>query len=168
MGEPKVIKRYANRKLYDTERSCYVTLDEIAEMVKEGEDVRVIDNKTKDDLTAVTLAQIIVEEEKKVSRMPLKLLRGIIQSSNEAIGDLAPAESLSELAERLVDTGMPWNTAEPALAIPWAIDSWSMSTRYWYLAANERASPAVWEKPINTRPTAAPMISPFLPPPSSA
>ena len=81
---PKLIKRYANRKLYDTERSCYVTLDEISQMIKEGEDVRVIDNKTKDDLTAVTLAQIIVEEEKKVQKMPLKLLRSIIQSGNEA------------------------------------------------------------------------------------
>jgi polyhydroxyalkanoate synthesis repressor PhaR len=80
----KVIKRYANRKLYDTERSCYVTLEEISQMIKEGEDVRVVDNKTKDDLTAVTLAQIIVEEEKKVQKMPLKLLRSIIQSGNEA------------------------------------------------------------------------------------
>lgn len=80
----KVIKRYANRKLYDTERSCYVTLEEISLMIKDGEDVRVVDNKTKDDLTAVTLAQIIVEEEKKVQKMPLKLLRSIIQSGNEA------------------------------------------------------------------------------------
>jgi len=88
MTEPKVIKRYANRKLYDTERSCYVTLDEIALMIKDGEEVQVIDNKSKDDLTAVTLAQIIVEEEKKVSRMPLKVLRGIIQNSNDTIGDL--------------------------------------------------------------------------------
>ncbi len=84
----KVVKRYANRKLYDTERSCYVTLEEISQMIKEGEDVRVIDNKTKDDLTAVTLAQIIVEEEKKVSKMPLKLLRSIIQSGNDAIANL--------------------------------------------------------------------------------
>ena len=83
----KVIKRYANRKLYDTERSCYVTLDEISQMIKLGDDVKVVDNKTKDDLTAVTLAQIIVEEEKKVQKMPLKLLRSIIQSGNEAIGD---------------------------------------------------------------------------------
>ena len=88
MKQPKVIKRYANRKLYDTERSCYVTLDEISTMIKDGEEVRVIDNKSKDDLTAVTLAQIIVEEEKKVAKMPLKLLRSIIQSSNDAIGDL--------------------------------------------------------------------------------
>lgn len=84
----KVIKRYANRKLYDTERSCYVTLEEISQMVKDGEEVRVVDNKSKDDLTAVTLAQIIVEEEKKVSKMPLKLLRSIIQSGNDAIANL--------------------------------------------------------------------------------
>ena len=85
--QPKVIKRYANRKLYDTERSCYVTLEEIAHMIKEGDEVRVIDNKSKDDLTAVTLAQIIVEEEKKVAKMPLKLLRSIIQSGNEVVTD---------------------------------------------------------------------------------
>lgn len=84
--QAKIIKRYANRKLYDTERSCYVTLEEIAQMVKGGEDIQVIDNKSKDDLTAVTLAQIIVEEQKKVARMPLKLLRIIIQNSNDALG----------------------------------------------------------------------------------
>jgi len=87
MTQPaKIIKRYANRKLYDTERSCYVTLDEIAQMVKSGDDIQVIDNKSKDDLTAVTLAQIIVEEQKKVARLPLKLLRIIIQNSNDALG----------------------------------------------------------------------------------
>src|SRR5688572_2955692 len=84
--QTKVIKRYANRKLYDTERSCYVTLEEISQMIKEGDDVKVVDNKTKDDLTAVTLAQIIVEEEKKVQKMPLQLLRSIIQSGETALG----------------------------------------------------------------------------------
>lgn len=93
----KVIKRYANRKLYDTERSCYVTLEEISQMIKEGEDVRVVDNKTKDDLTAVTLAQIIVEEEKKVQKMPLKLLRSIIQSGNDAIAHLDVSKYASNL-----------------------------------------------------------------------
>ncbi|MDP2344572.1 MAG: polyhydroxyalkanoate synthesis regulator DNA-binding domain-containing protein [Deltaproteobacteria bacterium] len=103
----KVIKRYANRKLYDTERSCYVTLEEISLMIKEGEDVRVVDNKTKDDLTAVTLAQIIVEEEKKVSRMPLKLLRSIIQSGNEALANLTVGpgrwETVGKAAQTLKD-----------------------------------------------------------------
>lgn len=109
MKQPKVIKRYANRKLYDTERSCYVTLEEISQMIKDGEDVQVIDNRSKDDLTAVTLAQIIVEEEKKVAKMPLKLLRGIIQSGNEALNDFYqkrvadPVTNLREDVERRVD-----------------------------------------------------------------
>lgn len=81
----KVIKRYANRKLYDTERSCYVTLDEISAMIKRGEEVKVVDNKSGEDLSAVTLAQIIFEEEKKKSKMPLSVLRNIIQSSSESI-----------------------------------------------------------------------------------
>lgn len=81
----KVIKRYANRKLYDTERSCYVTLDEIASMIKRGDEVKVVDNKSGEDLSAVTLAQIIFEEEKKRSKMPLSMLRNIIQSSSETI-----------------------------------------------------------------------------------
>ena len=62
---PRLIKRYANRKLYDTRDSRYVTLPQIASYVREGEDVTIIDNTTKEDLTNVTLAQIIYEEEKK-------------------------------------------------------------------------------------------------------
>ena len=64
----KVIKRYSNRKLYDTDRSKYVTLDEIAKMIKAGEEITIIDNETKEDLTSVTLTQIIYEEEKRESR----------------------------------------------------------------------------------------------------
>ncbi len=106
----KVIKRYANRKLYDTERSCYVTLDEISQMIKEGDDVKVIDNKSRDDLTAVTLAQILVEEEKKVAKMPLKLLRSIIQSGNDAVSDFYekrvadPVKSFKDDVERRVES----------------------------------------------------------------
>ncbi len=81
---PKVIKRYANRKLYDTERSSYVTLDEIADMVKGGIDVRIMDNRTGEDLSSVTLAQIVYEEEKKQkSLLPLSALRHIIQSGED-------------------------------------------------------------------------------------
>src|SRR5881398_973945 len=83
--EPKVIKRYTNRKLYDTVESRYVTLDEIAEMIKGGAEVRIIDNRTKEDLTSVTLAQIIFEEEKKQSQMPLSMLREIIRHPGESI-----------------------------------------------------------------------------------
>jgi polyhydroxyalkanoate synthesis repressor PhaR len=81
--EPKVIKRYTNRKLYDTVESRYVTLDEIAEMIKAGAEVKIIDNRTKDDLTSVTLAQIIFEEEKKTSKMSLETLRDMIRHGGE-------------------------------------------------------------------------------------
>lgn len=86
---PKVIKRYQNRKLYDTSDSCYVTLEDIGEMIRLGDDVQVIDNTTKEDLTSVTLAQIIFEEQKKKTNVqPLGTLREIIQGSSEAIRDL--------------------------------------------------------------------------------
>lgn len=86
---PKVIKRYQNRKLYDTSDSCYVTLEDIGEMIRLGDDVQVIDNTTKEDLTSVTLAQIIFEEQKKKTNVqPLGTLRQIIQGSSEAIRDL--------------------------------------------------------------------------------
>ncbi len=87
MSEPKIVKRYANRKLYDTERSCYVTLDDIAIMISAGDEVRVIDNKSGEDLTSVTLAQIIFESEKKNNFMPLGLLRDLIQNRGEDIKD---------------------------------------------------------------------------------
>ena len=86
--EPKIIKRYTNRKLYDTVESRYVTLDEIAEMIKTGSEVKIIDNRTKDDLTSVTLAQIIFEEEKKTSKMSLKTLLGLIRHGSEVAQQL--------------------------------------------------------------------------------
>ena len=87
MSATKIVKRYANRKLYDTERSCYVTLEDISVMIKAGDEVRVIDNKSGEDLTSVTLAQIIFETEKKNNFMPLSLLRGLIQDGGEAINE---------------------------------------------------------------------------------
>ncbi len=89
MGESRVVKRYANRKLYDTQRSRYVTLQQIAEMIRAGEDVKIVDNNSKEDLTAITLAQIIFEEEKKSSFLPLSALRNIIQSGGNSIQQLA-------------------------------------------------------------------------------
>lgn len=95
----KLIKRYANRKLYDTARSCYVTLEEIADMVKAGEDLRIIDNRTGEDLTGVTLTQIIYEDQKKTDQksvLPLGALRSIIQSGGEIFSRLTPAKKTEE------------------------------------------------------------------------
>ena len=77
----RVIKRYSNRKLYDTKDSTYVTLLSIAEMVRNGEDVQIIDNATKEDKTDVTLALIISEELKSKPRaIPLATLKALIRN----------------------------------------------------------------------------------------
>ena len=65
---PVVVKKYANRRLYNTEASTYVTLDDLAKMVREGRDFVVYDAKTGDDITRSVLTQIIVEEESKVGQ----------------------------------------------------------------------------------------------------
>jgi len=84
----RIIKRYSNRKLYDTKDSRYVTLLQIAEMVRSGAEVQIIDNNTKKDLTEVTLAQIIYEEQKAHSRsVPLQTLKEII---HQRLGRLIP------------------------------------------------------------------------------
>lgn len=82
----RVIKRYSNRKLYDTRQSRYVTLLHIAEMVRAGEDVQIIDNATKEDKTDSTLALILSEELKTQPRaVPLGTLRELIQERREKL-----------------------------------------------------------------------------------
>lgn len=86
--ENKIIKRYRNRKLYDTKQSCYVTLNDIAKMIRKNELIRVIDNSTKMDITASTLTQIIFETEKKIGIYPpLQTLRQIIQHEKGNLSD---------------------------------------------------------------------------------
>src|SRR5262249_6522198 len=86
----RLVKRYSNRKLYDTSESRYVTLDEIARWVKGGEEVKILENESGEDLTAVTFAQIILEEERKKSGLrSLRLMRELIQHGESALHNLA-------------------------------------------------------------------------------
>jgi polyhydroxyalkanoate synthesis repressor PhaR len=79
-----VIKKYGNRRLYDSSHSQYVNLDEIAGFIRAGKDVQVVDAKTGKDLTRVTLTQIITEDAKgKPTGLPLELLRQLIVASDE-------------------------------------------------------------------------------------
>jgi polyhydroxyalkanoate synthesis repressor PhaR len=82
----RVIKRYSNRKLYDTKDSRYVTLLQIGELVRGGEEVQIIDNNSKEDLTEVTLAQIIYEEQKANQKsLPLQTLKDLIHQRTENV-----------------------------------------------------------------------------------
>ena len=99
MKETKIIKRYQNRKLYDTHESSYVTLDEISKMIKAGEDLRVIDNKTKNDITASTLTQLLYESEKKAKTQPsVELLKEIIRHGDGSFSGYIQAKVGSEMA----------------------------------------------------------------------
>jgi polyhydroxyalkanoate synthesis repressor PhaR len=104
----RIIKRYSNRKLYDTKDSRYVTLLQIAEMVRGGEEVQIIDNNTKDDLTEITLAQIIYEEQKAHSRsVPLQTLKELIHARTEKV--------LADLREGPIGRLIPGSKPAPAL-----------------------------------------------------
>src|ERR1044071_635231 len=100
MKEVKIIKRYQNRKLYDTHESSYVTLDEIAKMIKGGKDLRVIDNKTKNDITASTLTQLLYESEKKAKTQPsVDLLKEIIRHGDGSFSGFIQSKMNSEFVQ---------------------------------------------------------------------
>ena len=78
-----VIKKYANRRLYDTSNSRYINLEDIAALVRNGKDLQVVDASTGEDITRVTLTQIIVEDAKgQPAGLPLELLRQLIVASD--------------------------------------------------------------------------------------
>ncbi len=89
---PITIKKYANRRLYNTATSSYVTLEHLARMVKEGEDFIVYDAKTGEDITRSVLTQIIVEEEAKGGQnlLPIGFLRQLIGFYGDSLGGLLP------------------------------------------------------------------------------
>ncbi|MEE4213377.1 MAG: polyhydroxyalkanoate synthesis repressor PhaR [Parvularcula sp.] len=91
-GEPIVIKKYANRRLYNTKSSTYVTLESLATMVKSGEDFVVVDAKSGDDLTRAVLAQIIFEQETKGQNLlPVRFLRQLIGLYGDNLQSFVPS-----------------------------------------------------------------------------
>ena len=107
-----LIKRYPNRKLYDTEAKAYVTLEQLTALIQQGADVQVIDHETGEDLTNLTLSQIILEQEKKRSGfLPRNLLTDLIRTGGstleqviQTVGDalhLGDARHLGESSQEL-------------------------------------------------------------------
>lgn len=83
---PRLIKRYESRKLYDTEESRYVSLDELAEWIRGGADVQVVDNASGADVTAQTLTQIILDEGRRgTSLLPTELLHDLVRAGQRAV-----------------------------------------------------------------------------------
>lgn len=105
--EPVIIKKYANRRLYDTKRSVYITLDDLKNMVHEGTDFVVHDAKTGDDLTHSVLTQIIFEQEAQGERLlPVDFLRQLIRFYGDSMQSVVPGfldlsmNSLTQSKER--------------------------------------------------------------------
>lgn len=82
---PILIKRYANRKLYNTETSRYITLKGIAELLDQGQEVKVIDNESGEDITSVALSQILVDTERGRGTAPRSLLSQIVERGGDAL-----------------------------------------------------------------------------------
>ena len=116
----RVIKRYSNRKLYDTEDKRYITLEQIQQLVQDGQDIKVVDNQTGEDLTTVTLSQILLEQEKrKEGNIPKSFFMDLVQRSSTTVADfwrknvlhhfeggaLLNEEKLGENVDQLVQKG---------------------------------------------------------------
>lgn len=99
-----VIKRYPNRKLYDTEAKRYITLEGITELIQRGEDLHVVDHETGEDLTTVTLSQIIFEQEKKrAGFLPKSILSNLIRTGSDTLDYLWRSLQASTSAVRLLE-----------------------------------------------------------------
>ncbi|MBX3467673.1 MAG: phasin family protein [Planctomycetes bacterium] len=116
---PRIIKRYSNRKLYDTEDKRYITLEQIQQLVQDGQDIKVVENQTGEDLTTVTLSQILLEQEKrKEGKLPKSFFMDLVQRSSTTVVDfmrknvlqyfdssMLSEEQLSENVDQLVKAG---------------------------------------------------------------
>lgn len=98
------IKRYPNRKLYNTETKKYITLNGISDLIRAGDEVRIVDYTTDEDLTAVTLTQIIFEQEKKRGGfLPTSVLTGLVQAGGDTMNGLRRSLSVPLDLFRQVD-----------------------------------------------------------------
>lgn len=98
----RLIKRYESRKLYDTEESRYVSLDEIAAWIRQGQEVRVVDNATNNDVTSQTLTQIILDEGRKgTSFLPSELLHDLVRIGERAVS--TGMEQVQNGVDKLID-----------------------------------------------------------------
>lgn len=101
----RLIKRYESRKLYDTEESRYVSLEEISQWIRDGQEVRVVDNATGKDVTSQTLTQIILEEGRRgTSFLPSELLHELVRLGEKAVE--SGVEQVQHGVDRLVQASV--------------------------------------------------------------
>lgn len=155
-----LVKKYTNRRLYDTEESRYVTLEELAEKIRAGKDATVVDARTGEDLTQATLTQIIMESRGAARILPVPLLVQLIRMGDDALG-----EFMGVYMGQALDAYLSWKrTAQsirplaPLTALPFAATS--ALARLLLTGLGDPASPA-----LNTSPGAT--ASDSEPPPEA-
>jgi polyhydroxyalkanoate synthesis repressor PhaR len=119
---PRVIKKYSNRRLYDTAESRYITLDELAGCIRQGADVRVLDAQTGDEITQATLTQIILEGRGAAQFLSVPILTQLIRMNDDALADffgrwISAALELYQQARQGAQAIAPYN---PLAAVPFA------------------------------------------------
>ncbi|MEO8504547.1 MAG: polyhydroxyalkanoate synthesis regulator DNA-binding domain-containing protein [Acidobacteriota bacterium] len=114
----RLIKRYDSRKLYDTEESRYVSLEELATWIRDGQEVRVLDNSTSADVTAQTLTQIILDEGRSGTALPSDLLHDLVRLGERAVhsGVERVQKSVDTLVRKSVDRLAPVKRAREEMA----------------------------------------------------
>ena len=129
MSDPLILKKYSNRRLYDTRNSCYVTLEDVAGMIRSGQQVQIQDAGTKEDVTAFILTQIILEAAKrKNSLLPVPVLHLIIRYGDNDLGEffdkyfqktiqnyLATKKAFDEQFGQWLDMGMDMSRRMPEM-----------------------------------------------------
>ncbi len=144
--ETIVIKKYANRRLYNTEKSSYVTLDHLAEMVREGQDFVVTDAKSGEDITRSVLTQIIFEEESKGHNMlPTKFLRQLISLYGDSVQGFVPGyleasmEAFTKNQDDLRDQMQGAMAGNPAMA---GLEALARQNMEWFDSAMRMFTPS--------------------------
>jgi polyhydroxyalkanoate synthesis repressor PhaR len=99
----RLIKRYGSRKLYDTEESRYVSLEDLGNWIRDGDEVRVVDNVTSEDVTAQTLSQVILEDSRRGAPPPSEMLHTLIRQGGEWV--TSGVGQLNEGVDRLLQAG---------------------------------------------------------------
>lgn len=156
-----LIKKYGNRRLYDTRASSYITLEQLEGIIRRGDDVRVIDAKTSEDLTQATLAQIILEGGRAARLLPIPLLFQLIRMGDEALAEFM-GRYLSATLEMYLEARRGAQTVSPYLPMAtMPFQAANAIARLW-LGAGQAISP----DPQHASP--APSTTPTPPPPPDA
>ena len=148
-GEPIIIKKYANRRLYNTDTSSYITLDDLAKMVRENIDFNVLDAKSGDDITHTILTQIIVEEESHGSQMlPVSFLRDLIGMYGNSMQSMMPSYLEASMAnlrknrEQIQSAFTKGMEANPLAAMAEANFKMMQNAAEAFIPATRKADPA--------------------------